>query len=88
MMATARKNLDGYRQDFGAFIEGATEGGLSQEQVADALVVHVKSTIAAIDSVVAGDGQAFDKLQEAAHHLPMIATALSGAIVAQFPDKF
>ena len=88
MMATARKKLDGYRQDFGAFIEGATEGGLSQEQVADALVVHVKSTIAAIDSVVAGDGRAFDKLQEAAHHLPMIATALSGAIVAQFPDKF
>jgi hypothetical protein len=88
MMATAKKNLDGYRQDFGAFIEGATEGGLTQEQVAEALVVHVESTIAAIDSVVAGDGKAFAKLQEAAHHLPMIATALSGAIVGQFPEKF
>ncbi|HEV2754774.1 MAG TPA: hypothetical protein VG318_03225 [Actinomycetota bacterium] len=87
-MAAAKKNLDGYRQDFGAFIEGATEGGLTQEQVAGALVVHVRSTLAAIDSVVAGDGKAFDKLQDAAHHLPMIATALAGAIVEQFPDKF
>ncbi|HEX2059070.1 MAG TPA: hypothetical protein VHI71_11970 [Actinomycetota bacterium] len=87
-MAAAKKDLDGYRQDFGAFIEGATEGGLTQEQVADALLVHVDSTLAAIDSVVAGDGKAFTKLQEAAHHLPMIATTLSGAIVEQFPEKF
>lgn len=88
MAAAAVKSLDGYRNDFGAFIEGATEGGLTQEQVADALVVHVDSTLAAIDSVIAGDGEAFDKLQEAAHHLPEIATTLSGAIAKQFPDKF
>ncbi|MDQ4124657.1 MAG: hypothetical protein M3134_03515 [Actinomycetota bacterium] len=88
MAATAQKNLDGYRNDFGALIEGATEGGLTQEQVAEALVPHVESTSAAIDAVVAGDASAFDKLQEAAHHMPMIATALAGAIVQQFPDKF
>ena len=87
-VAAARKSLDGYRNDFGAFIEGATEGGLTQEQVAQALVPHVRSTLTAIDAVVAGDASAFDKLQQAAHHLPMIATALSGAIVEQFPDKF
>ena len=86
--ADAKKKLDGYRNDFGAFIEGATEGGLTQEQVADALTPHVESTIAAIDSIVAGDGKAFDLLNEAASHLPGIATALSGAIVSQFPDKF
>ncbi|HYP22550.1 MAG TPA: hypothetical protein VEV43_03165 [Actinomycetota bacterium] len=88
MAQTAQRNLDGYRNDFGALIEGATEGGLTQEQVAEALVPHVESTSAAIDAVVAGDASAFDKLQEAAHHLPMIATALAGAIVEQFPDKF
>ena len=88
MVKEAEKNLDGYRQDFGALIEGATEGGLSQEAVADALVDHVELTKDAIDSVVAGKADAFDRLQEAAHHLPMIATVLSGAIVEQFPDKF
>ena len=84
----AEKKLDGYRSDFGAFIEGATEGGLPATAVEDALLPHVESTIAAIDSVIAGDGKAFDKLREAASHLPGIATALSGAIVAQFPDMF
>jgi hypothetical protein len=88
MAAAAQKNLDGYRNDFGALIEGATEGGLTQEQVAEALIPHVEATSAAIDAVVAGDADAFDKLQEAAHHMPMIATALAGAIVEQFPDKF
>ena len=85
---TAKKNLDGYRNDFGAFIEGATEGGLPADAVADALTPHVTSTIAAIDSVIAGDGKAFDLLREASSHLPGIATALSGAIVTQFPEKF
>ena len=85
---TALGKLDGYRNDFGAFIEGATEGGLPADAVADALTPHVETTIAAIDSVIAGDGKAFDKLRIAASHLPGIATALSGAIVAQFPEKF
>ena len=84
----AEKDLDGYRADFGALIEGATEGELSQEAVAEALDVHVSSTIAAIDSIVAADGKAFDKLQIAANHLPSLATTLSGAIVKQFPEKF
>lgn len=84
----ALKKLDGYRNDFGAFIEGATEGGLPADAVADALTPHVESTIAAIDSVIAGDGKAFDKLRVASSHIPGIATALAGAIVAQFPDKF
>jgi hypothetical protein len=88
MAKQAMTKLDGYRADFGAFIEGATEGGLTQDQVAEVLEPHVTSTIAAIDSIVAGDGKAFDKLQDAAEHLPHIATALAGAIVAQFPDRF
>lgn len=88
MVAKAEKDLDGYRNDFGALIEGATEGGLTADQVADALTVHVTSTFDAIDAVVASDPSAFSKLQDAAGHLPHIASVLSGAIVAQYPEKF
>ena len=88
MAAAAQKDLDGYRADFGAFIDGATEGGLPKSAVEDALDPHVKMTSAAIDSVVAADGKAFDILYGAATHLSGVATALSGAIVTQFPDKF
>ena len=88
MERKASKNLDGYRSDFGAFIEGATEGGLPQAAVEDALKPHVNSTKDAIDAVVTGKGNGFEKLREAAGHMPGIATALSGAIAKQFPDKF
>ena len=88
MANAASKKLDGYRADFGAFIDGATKGGLPKDAVADALAPHVKATKAAIDSVVTGNGNAFDKLRIAAGHMPGIATALSGAITAQFPDQF
>ena len=88
MARKASKKLDGYRTDFGAFLEGATEGGLPADAVADALNPHVNATKAAIDSVVANDGKAFDKLRVAASHMPGIATAISGAVVGQFPDKF
>ena len=88
MVTKAEKALDGYRSDFGAFIDGATEGGLPKAAVEEALLPHVNMTKSAIDSVVAGDGKAFDKLYGAATHLSGVATALSGAIVGQFPDKF
>ena len=87
MAAQASKKLDGYRADFGAFIEGATEGGLPASAVADALDPHVKATEDAIDSVVAADGKAFDKLRAATTHMPGIASALAGVIVQQFPQK-
>ncbi|HVM19343.1 MAG TPA: hypothetical protein VM307_05235, partial [Egibacteraceae bacterium] len=88
MVRRASRQLDGYRNDFGALIEGATEGGLPQQAVADALEPHVTTTKDAIDSVVAGDGEAFTKLREATTHMPGIATALAGAIVDQNPDQF
>ena len=88
MARKASKKLDGYRADFGAFIEGATEGGLPQAAVADALTPHVDATKDAIDSVVSGKGNPFEKLRAAAGHMPGIATALAGAISTQFPEKF
>ena len=88
MVKKAEKDLDGYRSDFGAFLEGATEGGLPKQAVEEALLPHVESTQKAIDSVVAGNGKAFDDLRKAAVHMPGIATAIAGAIVTQFPEKF
>ena len=85
----AVKDLDGYRSDFGAFIEGATEGGLPKAAVEDALKPHVESTLKAIDGVLGkAEGNPFILLKEAAGHLPGVATALATAIVQQMPDKF
>jgi hypothetical protein len=84
----ATKDLDGYREDFGAFIESATEGGLSKEAVAEELAPHIQSLSAAIDAQVAGSPKAFDLLREAAMHMPHTAMVLAGAIVEQFPDQF
>ena len=85
----AVKGLDGYRSDFGAFIEGATEGGLPKSAVEDALKPHVDSTLKAIDGVLGKqEGNPFLLLKEAATHLPCIATALATAIVPQMTDKF
>ena len=84
----ARADLDGYRADFGAFIESATKGGLSKQAVADDLKPHVESLFAAIDAQAAKDPGQFAALKAAAAHMPMTASVLSGAITKQFPDKF
>ena len=83
----AQKDLDGYRAEFGAFLESANPN-LTQAAVADELKPHVASLSAAIDSVVAGKADAFSKLREAASHMPQTASVLAGAIVKQMPEKF
>ena len=83
----AQKDLDGYRREFGAFLASANPN-LTADAVAMELDPHVKSLTDAIDSVVAGKGDAFAKLREAASHMPGTAQVLSGAIAKQFPDKF
>ncbi|MGH2736445.1 MAG: hypothetical protein ACRDKZ_12770 [Actinomycetota bacterium] len=89
MQQQAARDLDRYRKDFAAFVEEATGGELPADATAAALQEHVKSLVAAIDAVLAGDGKAFDLLYTAAHeHMPMTATALSGAIAAQMPEQF
>lgn len=79
----AQDDLDGYRSDFGAFIESATEGGLSKDAVAEELKPHVESLSKAIDEVASGEGNAFVSLQEAASHMPNTAAVLAGAIAEQ-----
>jgi hypothetical protein len=85
---TAVKNLDGYREDFGAFLESATEGGLTKEAVAKELGPHIESLAAAVDAQATGDPKAFDLLREAANHMPHTAMVIAAAIVEQFPDRF
>jgi hypothetical protein len=84
----AAARLDQYRQDFGAFMDSATNGELPAMVVADALKVHVDSLVAAVDAVIAGDPAAFDLLYDAAHHMPDTATAFAGGIIASNPDLF
>jgi hypothetical protein len=87
-MTKAAADLDQYREDFGAFLESATDGGLSKMAVADELKPHVATLFAAIDAQAAKDATQFEKLRTAAGHMPMTASILAGAFVGQFPDKF
>ena len=84
----AKAKLDGYREEFGAFIDSASDGELPSDAVAAELGTHVDSLITAIDAVVAKSPDAFPKLQEAAAHMPMTAATLAGGIAAQMPDQF
>ena len=86
-MKKAAADLDGYREDFGAFLESANPN-LTKEAVAEALDPHVKSLTTTIDSAVAGETKVFDDLRTAASHDVELANILAGAIVAQFPEMF
>ncbi|MGH2699065.1 MAG: hypothetical protein ACRDJL_07690 [Actinomycetota bacterium] len=85
----AKQALDRYRQDFGAFIDSATNGELPKDAVAGALQEHVNSLLKTIDSVIEGKGNPFMSLYDASHmHMPGTASALAGGIIAANPDKF
>jgi hypothetical protein len=84
---SAQQDLDGYRKEFGTFINSAVPS-LPADAVAEDLDSHVKSLSAAIDAVVAGDGDAFEKLREAAGHMPQTATTLAGGIASEQGEEF
>lgn len=83
----ALDDLDGYREDFGAFIASANPN-LPKDAVAAELKPHVESLAAAIRADVAKSPKTFDRIAEAASHMPMTAATLAGGITKQFPDKF
>lgn len=84
---TAKKKLDGYRAEFGAFLASANPE-LTAEAVAAELKPHVASVFKTIDAVVAKSPKSFELLRQAAAHMPKTADVLAGAIAKQFPDKF
>lgn len=89
MEQKALTSLENYKEDFAAFLSKATGGELPVDAAADALQMHVDSLIEVINSVVDGKGNPFDLLYTAAsEHMPATATALAGAIAAQYPDRF
>jgi hypothetical protein len=83
----AKADLDMYRSDFGAFIASANPK-LTKDAVAEELIPHIETLVAAIDAQAAGDPMQFDKLREAAAHMPHTAQVLADAIAKQFPKKF
>jgi hypothetical protein len=84
----ALSDLTQYGQDFGAFLNSANPN-LPKAAVADLLKSHVTTLTSAIDAQAAGDlPKAYAALRESAAHMDMIAGALAGGIVMQFPDKF
>ncbi len=85
----ARAQLEQYRADFAAFIEGASEGEIPADAVSTALQGHVDQLIGQIDAYHAGDFEtAYDRGYEAYTHMFDTADALAGGIAAQFPDRF
>ncbi|WLR49801.1 copper amine oxidase N-terminal domain-containing protein [Bacillus tianshenii] len=89
MQQEALNNLDQYRQDFSKFLETATEGGLESDAVAMGLQTHVNQLVGTFDSYTEKDyNEAYDTLRDAYAHMANPAKGISGAVVAQFPDKF
>jgi hypothetical protein len=84
----ADKQLDGYREDFGTFIAGATNDALTADQVATELVGHIQTLEDAIDAIVAGKPDAASKLAMAELHMPGTAAALAKAIADTQQDTF
>jgi hypothetical protein len=73
----AEKNLDAYRESAGKLFDKVTKGAVPASAVEKTLETHVDSLLAAVDDMKAGKSTAYDKLYEAAGHMPMTAAALS-----------
>lgn len=84
----ALNDLEGYRQGFAAFLAGANPN-LPEETLDQVVGIHVGHLAEWMDAYHAGNHeQAQDLYREAYEHMFMIGDALSGAIVAQFPENF
>ncbi|MCB0091087.1 MAG: hypothetical protein KDE54_24510, partial [Caldilineaceae bacterium] len=94
MQEKALADLDGYAEDFGAFMEAANPF-LPQATVAAALRSHVATLVAVIDAQALPTPQesgdqlaAYPALRMAYAHMDMEATAIAGALSQQFPTLF
>lgn len=84
----AVNDLMQYAEDFGAFIHAATPA-LPKEAVAETVRQHAVSLKTVIDAQAAGEPkQAQLALREAYGHMSHMASALAGAIVEQFPERY
>ncbi|MEQ8833559.1 MAG: hypothetical protein RIB67_03860 [Miltoncostaeaceae bacterium] len=84
----AQEDLAGYRSGFAAFLAGANPN-LPEETVDQVVGIHVGHLSDWMTAYNAGDHEtAADLYREAYAHMFVIGDALSGAIVAQFPENF
>ena len=79
--AKAKADLNKYRTSFGELINSVIHE-LPADAVAEELVPHVDTLIAAIDADIAGKADYQSKLTAAADHMPMTAAILASGIVA------
>lgn len=85
----ALDELEQYRADFSAFMETATDGNAPADVVSEELQDHVNQLIGSFDAYAAGNYEkAYNKFHEGYAYSNDISKSLSGAIVAQSPDKF
>lgn len=85
----ALTNLEGYGDDFAAFLSGANPEYIDPEAIKEALAHHVDTVIMVIDAQGAGDQQlAYTGLRHAYDHMSVTGLVLSDAIVQQFPNRF
>jgi hypothetical protein len=83
----ALARLDGYRQSFGQFI-ASVNPNLTASAVAAALKPHIETLTATIRAAVKKSPKTFDRLRDAAMHMPATADVLAAAVAKQFPDRF
>ncbi|MGH2706439.1 MAG: hypothetical protein ACRDJ4_15530 [Actinomycetota bacterium] len=85
--AKAKSDLDGYRNDFGAFLSSANPN-LTKDAVANELVPHVQMILSTIDAAIAKDPSVFAKMADAAEGISHTAGVLAAGIAKQMPEKF
>ncbi|MFC4736362.1 copper amine oxidase [Bacillus daqingensis] len=87
--AQAEADLDNYVDEFSAFLDAATEGGLPQEAGQEAISAHVEDVSSTFDSYVDGEFmEAYENFRHGFHHMFDIGVNLGGAISGQFPEDF
>ena len=84
----AVKDLIGYADDFGAFLNSANPN-LPKSAVAELVKGHILTLKDVIDAQAAGDWpKAYSAIRSAYGHMHMIGDPLAAAIAKQFPQKF
>jgi hypothetical protein len=82
-------DLLAYSQEFGAFLNSATRGGLPTAAVADLVKMHIVTLKDVIDAQAAGNtAKVYADLRKAFGHMSMVADPLAEAIVKQFAARF
>ncbi|WP_147804268.1 copper amine oxidase [Alkalicoccus halolimnae] len=86
---TALNHIDMFTEEFGAFLEAATDENLSAEAAQETLTVHEEQILRTFDKRVEGNyTEASDSFREGYQFMFGVGEALSGAITKQMPEQF